>query len=141
MCWWPKTKSGWYEDFSARNLQDRPSRYQYLLAGGSKSGALKIYHQIPSYRQEISSSRYVTLVVRSTIQEGGSSFNISCLGDHEQEEMHKFFGYMTIGMSWFPAISGMTMLISFRKTSFAWKNLCSDVLRFIFWPLLVPIYM
>ena len=75
------------------------------------------------------------------IQEVGSSFNISCLGDHEQEEIDKFFGYMTIGMSWFPAISGMTMLISFRKTSFAWKNLCSDVLRFIFWPLLVPIYM
>ena len=75
------------------------------------------------------------------IQEGGSRVNISCLEDHEQEEMHKFFGYMTIGMSWFPAISGMTMLISFRKTSFAWKNLCSYVLRFIFLPLLVPIYM
>ena len=33
------------------------------------------------------------------IQEAGSSFNISCLEDHEQEEMHKFFGYM-VGYTW-----------------------------------------
>ena len=41
------------------------------------------------------------------IQEGGSRFNIACLEDHEQEEMHKFFGYITIGMSWFPAIADL----------------------------------
>ena len=76
------------------------------------------------------------------IQGGGTRVNTSCMGEFEQEhfsDTDKFSGYLTIGLSWAPAVTGMIMLISYRKTS--WNNLCPDVLRFIFWPLLVPIYM
>ena len=71
-CTGGSSKIWWYEDFSARNLQDRPSRYQDLFTGDTKSGALKILHHFSSYRQEILVTGRSKLVVWSTIPEEGT---------------------------------------------------------------------
>ena len=107
-----------------------------LLTNGNKSST------------EINTTNSTLLIHKDDLQIGNSSlvFNttIDCLTPDfdicsEDHEIHLWWGSLTIALSWVPAILG-TIFVSLKTD---W-TLCYFVLlpiRFILWPLLVPLQM
>ena len=59
----------------------------------------------------------------------------------DSKERHFEWGVMTIAMSWIPATLTMFFLIQIAAIDGGLKHLITLPLRFVLWPLLVPVYM
>ena len=59
----------------------------------------------------------------------------------DSSERHFEWGVKTIAMSWIPATLTMFYLVQIAAIDGGLKHLITLPLRFILWPLLVPVYM
>ena len=73
---------------------------------------------------------------------GNSTSNHTCLTGTESNRIHYHWGVLTIAMTWFPAAAGIALLIATKETDKCkWNHLLQVTIRFLLWPLLLPIAM
>ena len=71
-----------------------------------------------------------------------STSNYTCQTGTESNRIHYYWGVLTIAMSWFPAAAGIALLIATKETDKCkWYHLLQVTIRFLLWPLLLPIAM
>ena len=70
-----------------------------------------------------------------------STLHPACLNENEtvNDPIHFYWGVLTITMSWFPAVAGIFLLVG--AIEWKWYQLLLVPIRFLLWPLLLPIAM
>ena len=84
------------------------------------------------------------LMPRDSVGTNTSDYNINTMDggncSFEETEGHLAWGSLTISLSWVPALVGMVMVIMDSGVGGRWGCILLPV-RFILWPLIIPIVM